>query len=68
MLVLSEEGELALVSATTDGYKEVATVPALNAKNVEPPVLVGDILMIRNDEEMAAYRLALEQPQPTDSR
>jgi hypothetical protein len=27
---------------------------------------VGDTLLVRNGEEMAAFRLALERPQPTE--
>lgn len=58
LLVLSEDGELALVAATTDAFKEVARFPALNSKTWNHPVLVRDTLLVRNGEEMAAFRLA----------
>jgi outer membrane protein assembly factor BamB len=59
LLVTSEDGELALVSATSDQYKEIARVPVLDGKTWNHPVLVRDVLLVRNGQEMAAFRVTL---------
>ncbi len=57
LLILSEEGEIALVKASSDQFTELARFKALEGKTWNHPVLVGGLLLARNGEQMAAFRL-----------
>ena len=59
LLVTSEDGELALVSATPDKYSEIARMRIFESKTWNHPVIVRDVLLVRNGEEMAAFKLPI---------
>ena len=58
LLVQTEQGPVALVEANPAGYREVARLNALGAKTWNTPALAGELLLVRNDQEAACYRLA----------
>lgn len=59
LLIISEKGELALAKATSDKFEELGRLPAIEGKTWNHPVVVHDILLVRNSQEMAAYRLPM---------
>jgi outer membrane protein assembly factor BamB len=50
------------VKAAPAGFAEIARVKALEGKTWNHPVLVGQLLLVRNGEEMAAFRLPRARP------
>ena len=64
VLVMTEEiGEVVLVEASPKRYREVASLKVLAEKETcwNNPVVVGDVLLVRNAVEAAAYRLPLAE-------
>jgi outer membrane protein assembly factor BamB len=59
LVVLSEQGELALVDARPQEPGDVFRFQALKGKTWNHPVIVKDRLYLRNAEELACYTLRL---------
>lgn len=57
LLVTAEQGDIALVEAVPDEYRELARFSAFDGKSWNPPALVGPYLLLRNHKEAACYRL-----------
>jgi outer membrane protein assembly factor BamB len=62
ILVLSETGEVALVEATPEKYREVAQIQALDSGDTtwNTPTFAEPYLLVRNAREIACYRLPVK--------
>ena len=64
LVVLSDGGKLALVEASPEGYKEVASFQALEGKSWTAPSYAAGRLYLRNQTEMIAIDLSGEEVAP----
>ena len=55
LIVLAENGEVALVKATPERFDEVAKFQAIEGKSWNHPVIADGRLLVRNIQEMAAF-------------
>ena len=59
-MVQAEKGQVALVEATPERFRELGKFNALQSKTWNHPVLVGNRLLVRNADEMACFELPVE--------
>jgi outer membrane protein assembly factor BamB len=59
LLVQGEKGELALGEATPRGFTEFCRFQALKNRTWNLPAFAGDLLLVRNQDAIACYRLPL---------
>ncbi len=57
LVILTEEGELVLVRATPEKLDEKARFAAISGKTWNYPAISDGILLVRNEREMAAFRI-----------
>lgn len=59
LLVQSETGDVALVAADPEAYRELTRFEAVGGQSWNYPALAGNKLLVRSDQEAACYELPL---------
>ncbi len=57
LIILCGDGDLALVKATPERHQELSRFAAIEGKTWNHPALVGGLLLVRNNAEMACFDL-----------
>lgn len=57
LIVVTEDGDLALVRATPAAHQEITRFSVLDGRTWNHPAIAGGILLVRNLKEMAAFDL-----------
>lgn len=57
LIVLTEDGDMALVRATPERHQEFVRFPVLDGKTWNHPAMAGGYLLVRNLKDMAAFDL-----------
>jgi outer membrane protein assembly factor BamB len=60
LIVLGEDGDLALVRATPEQHREIARFRAIDGRTWNHPAIADGILLVRNLREMAAFDLRVK--------
>ncbi len=68
LLILSEEGDVALVEAVPGGHHEIARFKALEGKTWNHPVIAHGKLLVRNGEEIACFALKPLADEPAQAK
>lgn len=63
LLILSEQGEVALVDAQPEKHNEICRFKAIEGKTWNHPVVAHGSLYVRNAEEIACFQLSMTENQ-----
>ena len=58
LVILSGDGELALVKATPERHEELARFQAIKGKTWNHPAVADGKILVRNAEEMACFQIS----------
>ena len=57
LLVLTESGEIVLLKPDPEKHTELARIQGINGQTWNNPAITGNLLLVRNSQEAACYRL-----------